>query len=255
MNKEKIIYYSDEINDDFANSNIKAIKVTGDYKYLNSNIFYNFISKILYIIMLPIAYIYSKLKFNFRFDNKKIIKKYREKGFIVYANHTQKIYDVFMPALLSFPKKSYEIVDPDNISIPIQGKLNVMLGAVPLADTISGSKNLLKFMKIILENGNPIFIYPEAHIWPYYTKIRNFSSTSFKYPIKFDVPVFCVTSTYQKRKFRKKPKIISYVDGPFYYNQELNGKERQEDLRNRIYNCMNERSKNSNVNYIKYIKK
>ena len=38
-------------------------------------------------------------------------------------------------------------------------------------------------------------------------------------------------------------------------DSSLNKKEQQKDLRNQIYNCMMERSRNSNIEYIKYIKK
>ena len=107
-----------------------------------------------------------------------------------------------------------------------------------------------------LVQGHPVLIYPEAHIWPYYTAIRPFKSTSFRYPIKFQVPSFCYTTTYQRQGKKKKPKMVIYVDGPFYPNKDLlDIKEQQEDLRNQVYNCMVERSKNSNFQYIEYIKK
>ena len=49
--------------------------------------------------------------------------------------------------------------------------------------------------------------------------------------------------------------MVSYVDGPFYADKSLNEKEQQEELRNRVYEKMKERSKNSNIDVIKYIKK
>lgn len=106
-----------------------------------------------------------------------------------------------------------------------------------------------------IDHHHPIVVYPEAHIWPYYTKIRPFKSTSFRYPIKYDVPAYCFTTTYQKRKFSKKPKITVYVDGPFYPKQDLHGKEQEIELRNQVYNCMVERSKNSTYEYYKYYKR
>ena len=107
-----------------------------------------------------------------------------------------------------------------------------------------------------MNKGYAITIYPEAHIWPYYTKIRPFKDVSFKYPIQLEKPAFCITNTYQSYgKNNKKIKIVSYIDGPFYPNKELTLKEQQKELRNKIYNCMEERSENSNIEHIKYIKK
>ena len=115
-------------------------------------------------------------------------------------------------------------------------------------------KNFLNYISYRINKNNSITIYPEAHIWPYYTKIRPFKSVSFKYPIKLNKPVFCITNTYQKRS-NDKVKIVSYIDGPFFKNDNLSQKQAQEDLRNRVYEKMVERTKNSNVEVIKYINK
>ena len=85
-----------------------------------------------------------------------------------------------------------------------------------------------------------------------YKKIRPFKSVSFKYPIELDKPVFCITNTYQKRG-KDKVKITSYIDGPFFVNKDLETKQEQKkDLRDRVYNQMVERSKNSDFEFIKY---
>ena len=65
---------------------------------------------------------------------------------------------------------------------------------------------------------------------------------------------------YQKpknKKIKKKDKIkmVTYIDGPFFASTTQTKKERQKELRNQVYQCMVERSKNSNIEYIKYIKK
>ena len=64
----------------------------------------------------------------------------------------------------------------------------------------------------------------------------------------------CFTNTYQKRKFSKTPRIVTYVDGPFFPDESLDRKEKQADLRNRVYKAMCERSKMNTVELIKYIK-
>lgn len=131
-----------------------------------------------------------------------------------------------------------------------------MLGAIPVPGNKEAMKNFLDAIKKRIEKGNSITIYPEAHIWPYYTKIRPFKNVSFAYPVNLEKPVFCMTNTYQSygRK-NDKIKIVTYIDGPFYANKKLSIKEQKSELRDRVYNQMVERSKNSNVEYIKYIKK
>lgn len=71
-----------------------------------------------------------------------------------------------------------------------------------------------------------------------------------------EVPAFCITNTYQKYGRKgDKVKIVSYVDGPFFIDKDLTIKEQQQKLRDEIYNCMVNRSKNSNIEVIKYLKK
>ena len=43
--------------------------------------------------------------------------------------------------------------------------------------------------------------------------------------MQFDVPVFCFTNTYQKRKFSSKHRIVTYVDGPFFADKSLSPNE------------------------------
>ncbi len=57
-------------------------------------------------------------------------------------------------------------------------------------------------------------------------------------------------------KNKDKVRLVSYIDGPFFPDESCNTmKEKQQNLRDKIYNQMVERSKMSNVEVIKYIKK
>ena len=64
-----------------------------------------------------------------------------------------------------------------------------------------------------------------------------------------------MTNTYKKRKLFKRPRIVSYIDGPFYPDESLPKREQAEELRNRIYDKMKERSNLSDCEYIRYLKK
>lgn len=139
--------------------------------------------------------------------------------------------------------------------MPFLGRVTPSLGAIPIPDGMKAYRNFVSAIDTRIAQKKAIVIYPEAHIWPYYTKIRPFTDVSFQYPIKLNVPAFCFTNTYQKRKFFKKPKIVTYVDGPFYPDEKLSGAKKRTDLRDRIYETMCERSKNSNAIIIEYIKR
>ncbi len=250
--KSKIIYYSDELNDEFSGTSIEARKIDERYKY-NKNPIWDFCSFIFQnILSMPIKILYAKLKFNIKFIGKEKLKKCKNEGYFIYANHTQNFADTFIPSLANFSKRNFFIVNPENISLKGTGWLVEMLGAIPIPSTKNATKNFLNEIQKRINKTSSITIYPEAHIWPYYTKIRNFKSVSFKYPVKLHKPCFAITNTYQK--YGDKIQIVTYIDGPFYAKENLKEKEKCEDLRNQIYNCMVQRSKNSNIEYIKYEK-
>ena len=56
-------------------------------------------------------------------------------------------------------------------------------------------------------------------------------------------------------KVFKKPKIVVYVDGPFYVDNSLTKKEKSNTLAKIVRDKMIERSKMSNVEYVIYKKK
>ncbi len=173
----------------------------------------------------------------------------------MYGNHTQQTADAFIPSFVSFPKSSYVIVHANNVSMPVLGRITPYMGALPLPDTLRATRNFKAAVHARFYQGNAVFIYPEAHIWPYCTWIRKFSSASFRYPVDVNAPCFCSTTTYQVRKFWKTPRAVTYVDGPFYPDITLPIKERTRKLRDEIYAKMQERSRLSVCEYIRYQKK
>ncbi len=256
MIEEKVIYYTDELNDEFSTAKIEPRKIDGSYKYKH-NFIWNSCSWVLKnILSMPIKIGYSKIKFKLKYIGKEKLKKHKKEGYFIYGNHTQAFADTFIPTIPMYPKGHYLIVNPENVSIKPFCTIIEMLGAIPIPCNREGMKNFLDTIKDKISKKNAIVIYPEAHIWPYYTKIRPFKAVSFRYPAELDVPAFCITNTYQSYgKNNDKIKIVSYIDGPFYADKDLSLKERQNNLRDQVYNTMKERSKNSNIEYIKYMKK
>ena len=250
---KKTIYFSDELNDDFSNDEIIPKHIGEDYKYIRSS-FFDKIGRFFWyrIIFTPVATVYSKFILRQKIVNKQLLKKFKFSGYFLYGNHTHALGDALCPHFTNFPKHNYIIVHPNNVSMKGLGKITPLLGALPLPDTKSAYKNFNEAIEHRIKEKKAVIIYPEAHIWPYYTKIRPFKDDSFAYPVKLDVPVFCFTNTYHKRRFSKKPRVVTYVDGPFYPNTSLSPKEQRKHLRDQVYECMVDRAKLSSYEYIKY---
>ena len=251
----KTFYFTDELNDDFAQNNIKQKELSPDHTYINDHPIVRLVDFLLYrVIATPFAWCYQKIKFGEKIVGKKLLKPYRKTGYFLYGNHTRAAGDAFTPTLISFPKKAFIVTNPDSVSIPVLGSIPERLGAIPLPTSRKGMQNFTKAVQTRAERNQVIVIYPEAHIWPYYVGIRPFRSTSFRYPAQAGKPVFTFTVTYHKRKFFKTPKTIVYIDGPYLPDPEKTIKENQDSLRENAYLGMLERSKLSSFEYVRYVK-
>ena len=246
-----MIEYYESYEDDFVLSDKQNLELKDNYKWIHNNIFYIIVSYIVYWILFIIAFIYSKLILRVKVRNKKILKGY--KSYYLYGNHTQVVGDIFDIPLITFPKRPYYICSPANLGIPILGKLLPYAGALPIPNSINKMKEFKDSIHI-RDNKHPIIVYPEAHVWPYCTFIRDFPNTSFHFPVEAKKPVFVATRVYKKSK-RKKPKIEIIIDGPFNIKEDYNKKENIQYLRDIVYETMVKRSNESNYEYIKYIKK
>lgn len=246
---KKTRYYR-SYEDDFEQSSQQDYKVPEDYRWVRSP----FLSTLIYALAFVISSVCCRLFLHVRFQNRKTLKETKKTGAFVYANHTQPVGDVFDPALACFPNRIYTLVSPANLGIPFLGKLLPYLGALPIPDSLKGMKKLSEAIEHRLNQKKCVVIYPEAHVWAYYTKIRPFPETSFKFPVKHQKPVYCLTAAYRKRRLGKKPAITIFCDGPFHPNSALSPKEQASDLRDRVYACMEKRSQSSNCEYIVYEK-
>lgn len=252
--KSKKCFYYTNFEQDVFGADKKEIIIDKNFKYTHNNVFYKLASFVCYrLLMTPFTYIYGKIRFGLKIVGKKAVKNIKH-GYFVYGNHTLPFGDTFIPSFINFPRKTFVLVNSKNISS--FGKNFILLnGAIPLPDTTEAYKNFLAEIKNKLDKNQPIHIYPEAHLWPYYPKIRPFNEQSFAYPVKFNKPVFASTVTFQKRKHGKRPKVVVYVDGPFYPDDSLNKQEQKKALYEQVKNAMNERSKLNSCFSVQYIKK
>lgn len=250
--EQRVLYYTDELRDEFSPIEIKNHSVSPKYVYYSRNFGYKikhfFWNK---IVAWPVAYFHAKWKYSWKLVNKKVFKQVKKTSYFLYGNHTQQFFDAGMSKIIS-PHEAYVMVNPENLHIKGIGWLVRRLGALPVPKSIDETKKFVKAVDEIVQDKKPIMIYPEAHIWPCCTKIRPFVATSFRYPVKYNVPTFCFTNTYHRRK-NGKIKIITYVDGPFYPNPNLNLKEQIQDLRDRVFDTMTERSKLNTYEFVKYL--
>lgn len=258
--ERRVIYYENELEDEFSTAKIHPRKIDENYSYDNTRLSRR-IGHIFWYKMLarPLAKGFLKCRFHHRVVNGGVIERTMRKegrtGYFLYGNHTNALADALIPSVLCAPADAMVIVHANNVSMPVLGRITPCLGALPLPDDAAAARNFMRAVQTEVERQSGVVIYPEAHIWPYYTKIRPFTDRSFRYPLQYHVPVFCFTNTYQRRKRGRGIDIVTYVDGPFYGDERRTGARRRQELRDRVYRAMVERSRNNSVEWIRYVDK
>ncbi|MCD8161247.1 MAG: hypothetical protein LUE61_08780 [Clostridiales bacterium] len=252
MSSKKRIRYYRTFQDDFVESSDQNHTLPDNYVWIRESKGARLARPILYVVGYLFALIYGKIALSLKIVRAVDMKDYRNTGAVVYGNHTQPIGDVFVPALVCNPKRCYTIASPANLGIPVIGALLPWMGALPIPNNYRQMKEFLGAVRQRLQEHNCVMIYPEQHVWPYCTQIRPYPATSFDYAVKNKVPAFCMTTTYQRRRFSEKPRATVYLDGPFYADASLPPRTQKEALRDQVYACMQKRSGQSTCQYVEY---
>ncbi|MCD8205158.1 MAG: hypothetical protein LUD29_00880 [Clostridia bacterium] len=256
MAKRAVRYFSDDLTEDIAKDSVKNIKrkpVTEKFRYYPTRLFPRaarwFVKRVL---LRPVA---RAVLF---FCGVKVVGREKTKPFkngpaFMYGNHTGYFTDAFDPVALAAPRESFWIVNADSVSIFGTRHLALSAGAIPIPDDYHFMPKFMDALSRAVERRGWVAVYPEAHIWEYYTKIRPFPAVSFRYPVKYGAPVFSFTLTYQKRKRGRRPKRTLYVDGPFFADVSLPEKEAAEKLRDEVFSAMSEAAADSDYEYVEYV--
>lgn len=187
--------------------------------------------------------------------HRQVLRQAAGRGYFVYGNHTQPFGDVFTPMRVNQSRRVYTLAAAANLSVPILGHLVPYGGGILVPRRLHQLRDFNAEIRRLIQAKHVVMIYPEAHVWPYYTGIRPFEAGAFHYPVELGAPVFVTTMTYQRRHWRRKPRRILYVDGPFWPNHRLPVKLQQKQLARQVQEAMVARASLSNTEYIRYQQK
>ena len=256
---ERIFYYKNEEDDPIkTDEQEKKVEVglPAGYEFIPKNPFVKLYSAILFRIFWIFGQWYEKRYWQAKFYGREKLKQAKGKGYLIYANHTNPFHDVFGPAM-SADRRIFTIISPVNLKIPGIGKFLPMIGGLPLGKTKAEKQAFNDAVDKRLKQKKVLVIYPEAHVWPYATKIRKFPAgdKSFKYATRNNLPIFTMTTTYHKRKDKKHgdlPRMDIYLDGPFYPDSQKSEEENRAKLAKEAYESMQKMSKHNTYEYFKY---
>ncbi len=261
---ERIFYYETEKDDPIRSEEqgkekiAKRVELPEGYVYIRKNPFVKLYSWAVYRVFKLFTRFYAKNYLHMTVKNRKVLKKAKGKGYVVYANHTNPFHDALSPAIV-LDRHIYTIAIPANLFIPGIGKFLPYLGILPLGSTPEQKQEFHKAIDTRLKQGNCLVVYPEAHVWPYATKIRKFpqGDRSFIYPVRNNLPIFTMTTTYHQSKIKgqKRPDMTVYLDGPFYPDADKTEAENMAKLAEEAYESMVKWSKKNSYEYFQYRRK
>lgn len=254
--KTKEIHWSDEKHQDFNEIGLKRKGIPEGFKYKHTSKWYWFFSNLLYYGVAKWIigfYVYSH---GIRCKNKAVLKKLNGKGAFIYSNHVA-ISDCFKFNIV-IARRVDTIGYSDALSIPVGGKLATLLGLIPLPlkeDRDNFHKMTEAISYNVKERNHYCLIFPEAHIWPYYTEIRNWPNNSLIYPALMMMPIVPAVTVWKKRLIGKKPKQLIVFGEPIYPKEGESITYNKDYLHQECIASMKEIARtNEQVQYIKYIK-
>lgn len=259
---ERVFYYVSEEDDPIKTDEQEKkqeVRLPEGYQFIPKNIFVRMYSAVLFRVFWIFGQWYERHYWQAKFYGREKLKEARGRGYLIYANHTNPFHDVFGPAVAA-DRRIFTIISPVNLKIPGIGKLLPYIGGLPLGKTIEEKKAFNTAVDKRLKQKKVLVVYPEAHVWPYATKIRQFPAgdRSFKYATRNNLPIYTMTTTYHKRKDKKHgdlPRMDVYIDGPFWPDLEKGDDVARADLAEKAYDSMVKYSKKSTYEYFVYRKK
>lgn len=214
-----------------------------NYEYVSKDIIFNTFSDILYyLIAYPILKVLTKIVYDLKIEGRENID-FLEKGAISVSNHVL-FLDCAMVGLAWGLKRVYYTTLEGSFKIPFVRKLIKLLRAMPIPEKIKNREYFLKAVDEVLSNGDYVHFYPEAALFPYYKKIRNFKNGAFSIAVKNDVPIVPMVFTFREPKgirkiFKKKKDVTLKILKPVTIKEEgLNQKQKEELLKNKVHTMM-----------------
>ena len=192
---------------------------------------------IYYGIAYPILKVLTKIIYDFKIEGQENIENL-EDGAISVSNHVL-FLDCAMIGLAFRDKKIYYTTQEESFKIPFVRKLIKLLRAIPIPKGIENKRYFIKAISNLLKEKNIVHVYPEASLWPYCQKIRNFKNGAFDMAVRNQVPVVPCVFTFReptgiRRLFKRKKDVTLKILKPVYSDSDKYVRQQIEELKDKV---------------------
>ena len=214
-------------------------KIDTDYEYVpKENSIFSICSDFIYYgIAYPILKILTKIIYDFKIEGQENIENL-EDGAISVSNHVL-FLDCAMIGLAFKDKKIYYTTQEESFKIPFVRKLIKLLRAIPIPKSIENRKYFIKAIGNLLKEKNIVHVYPEASLWPYCQKIRNFKNGAFDMAVRNQVPVVPCVFTFReptgiRKIFKRKKDVTLKILKPVYSDSDKYIRQQVDELKEKV---------------------
>lgn len=220
---------------------LSNVQINADYKFRIKNPIANFFANIFYCFVCLVVPFIVYIAHGVRFRGRRNLRNLKNTGAVAICNHVLPL-DCMIFAQAVFPKKLYFQVMEDNMKLPVISPLMKACGCMPIPKKQSAKRVYVEETdKMLTEEKKCVGIYPEAALWPYYTKIRKFKPGAFHFAVKDDVPIIPVVINFRaprglQKLFNMKVRLVTvHIGKPIYANKELPFNESVTELMERSH--------------------
>jgi len=158
---QRVYYYTDPLNDDFALNEIKKKPLPSNFKFHHRSWLYRFLSCLIYfVIAVPILWCFAKIRYGFKVVGKKKLKKLKLTGYFLYGNHALDDDSYLASVSFNLPRKTYVVANQAVTSIFGIRWFVMMLGALPVPENPEEVKKFLEALECHYRHRDVIMIFP-----------------------------------------------------------------------------------------------
>ncbi len=256
--KERVFYYESETDDPIQTKEQERheeFRLPEDYVYVPKNPLKKFWAFLVYRVFKLFGYWYEYGYWGVKVHGREKLREAGKSGYVLYCNHTHPFHDVLGPGIAA-NRRIYTVISGVQLKLPGIGPLLPSLGGLPLGTSPGTKQKFHEAVDYRLQQGNAVIIYPEAHLWPYATKVRKFpqGDRAFVYPVRNGVPCFTMTTTYRRsgKAGDERPRMDVYLDGPFWPDAKKTEDENRAELARKVHGSMVKWSKKNSYEYFQY---
>lgn len=224
MNKNEKNQQNENLDNEHTFQTIKArpVKLKENYDYFNLKWYRRFLSRFsVFLVLTLMKFFIGPIFFGFKVKNKKILKvaKKEKTGYIFISNHIHPL-DSFLSGSAIYTKNLYYTMLMTNLGLPVAGKTLKFLGGAPIPEEIKFLRGFRNQMKIVLEKGAWVAVYPEAALKPYHDSIRPFKSGAIRFALDNEVKILPMVFVLKKPKgiyklYKRKPLLHLHILEPY----------------------------------------